>query len=298
MVNFEKYLKYKNKYLKIKNNKKFVMTGSADLNTDIHNKLLEKWSKFYLGPDSKTVLMRIGTMGSGKTSAIDAFVEKQLGYNANIFSIIDLDRIVTTSGFMTDPDKWWDAQTIIGGYTIVDSIIRNSIKKGMNFSTESTGKFICPSRKVINISTHAGYNTIGVCPYVPYYELKKRVKARAIEEGRDVSTADLEDNMKNMLPRLLDVAPLCDNFYVIHNLVAKGQQPVKLVELIVDFKKFDNDRCCAWKYNDEETTKLLLILKDNKDKYVTQNELDIYQIEQKFLTSLLSTSPHPYLINN
>jgi len=270
------------------------MRGGAAFDPEAHKTLLAKWSKYYLGPEQKTIVMRIGTMGAGKTSAVNLFIEEALGYNSAMFSIIDLDKIVTTSGFMTAPDKWWDAQVTIGGYQITDNIIQGSIKEGINFSTESTGKFICPSRKIITIASRQGYSPVGICPYVPYYELKSRIKARAEEEGRNVSTSELEDNLKNMLPKLMDVAPLCDKFYVIHNLVAKGQPPVQLLELKTDFTKFNSSKCCDWKFNDEETNKLIQLLDTNADKYSNANEQIILKLEKKFLTSLLSSSPHGY----
>ena len=267
--------------------------GGAQFDARVHEKLLYKWSKYYIGPE-KTLIMRIGTMGSGKTSAVNLFIEEELGYNQAIFSIIDLDKIVTTSEYMTDPDKWWDAQVTIGGYEITDKIIRESIKAKKNFSTESTGKFICPNRKLITIASKAGYNLIGICPYVPYYELKSRIKKRADEEGRAVTTSELEDNLKNMLPKLFEIVPLCDKFFVINNLVKKGDSPEKLLSVETDFTKYDSTKCCDWEFNDDATNRLLSKLDDNIDKYKTHSELDIFELEKKFLTKLLSTTSHGY----
>jgi hypothetical protein len=101
--------------------------GGAQFDSNVHQELLDKWSRYYIGPE-KTLIMRIGTMGSGKTSAVNLFIEEDLGYNPENFSIVDLDKIVTSSVYMTDPDKWWDAQVTIGGYQITDKIIRESIR--------------------------------------------------------------------------------------------------------------------------------------------------------------------------
>lgn len=267
---------------------------NAVFNPEVHAKLLAKWSKYYLGPDQKTIIMRIGTMGSGKTSAVNLFIEEVLGFNSSMFSIIDLDKIITTSGYMTSPDKWWDAQVTVGGYKITDTIINASINKGVNFSTESTGKFICPSRKIITVATRLGYSPIGICPYVPFYELKNRIAARAKEEGRDVNTADLEDNLKNMLPKLMEIAPLCDRFYVIHNLVPKGQSPILLLESKTDFTKYNSSKCCEWNSHDEEINKLLQTLEENAGNYTSQNDLVILDLEKKFLRNLLSSSKRAY----
>ena len=280
---------------KLRSTRQSIGGGNAVINPEVHAKLLAKWSKYYLGPEQKTVVMRIGTMGAGKTSAVNLFIDEVLGYNNSMFSIIDLDKMVTTSGYMTSPDKWWDAQVTIGGYTITDKIINASISKGINFSTESTGKFICPSRKIITIGSRLGYNYIGICPYVPFYELKNRIAARAKEEGRDVNTSELEDNLKNMLPKLMEIVPLCDNFYVIHNLVPKGQSPVLLLESKMDFTKYNSSKCCEWNSHDEEINKLIQNLEQNAGNYISQPEISILELEKKFLNNLLSSSKRAYI---
>ena len=109
-------------------------------------------------------------------------------YNPDIFSIVDLDKIITSDSYYKSKTKgkllsseelgklWWDTNVKINGYKLMDKIIGKLITYQKSFSTESTGKYFCPSRKIMRKSYRYGYNNIGICPYVPYYELKKELK--------------------------------------------------------------------------------------------------------------------------
>jgi hypothetical protein len=264
------------------------------------DEIKENWEKYYLGPKTPTLIMRVGTMGSGKTSAVDLFVEKYLKYDPNIFSVIDLDKIITedesyiqkfTPGMTASAagNLWWDTQVAIGGYAITDSIVDKMLTKKKSFSTEGTGKFVCPSRKQIVKSMKSGYDVIGICPYVPYYELKNRISARAAEEGRDVSLGELQGNVIKMLPLLLDIAVMCDAFYILSNLVSKGDVPELLLNLTYDTTKYDNTQCSVYNYNDQLVKGLISNITSNKLKYIGKEEEEIYKKELAFMNTLMST---------
>ena len=280
------------------NNYVYQLGGAAIIpNKD---EIKENWEKYYLGPENPTLIMRVGTMGSGKTSAVNLFLEKYLKYDPNIFSVIDLDKIITedesyiqkfTAGMTAKAagDLWWETQVAIGGYDITDSIVNKMLTKKKSFSTEGTGKFVCPSRKQIVKSMKSGYDVIGICPYVPYYELKNRISARAAEEGRDVSLGELQGNVIKMLPLLLDVAVMCDAFYILSNLVSKGDVPELLLSLTYDSTKFDNDQCSVYNYKDQLVEGLISNITSNKVKYVGKEEEEIYKKELAFMNTLMST---------
>lgn len=131
-MNYEKYLKYKTKYLDLKE----ILDGGDDSAKSTsqyddakHKSILNRWRKYYFGPENNTILMRIGVMGSGKTSSVDSYIENNLKYNPEIFTLIDLDRIITTSGEMKDEHDWVNANEKIDGYQIVDTLIRESLAK-------------------------------------------------------------------------------------------------------------------------------------------------------------------------
>ena len=280
------------------NNYVYQLGGAAIIpNKD---EIKENWEKYYLGPENPTLIMRVGTMGSGKTSAVNLFLEKYLKYDPNIFSVIDLDKIITedesyiqkfTAGMTARAagDLWWETQMAIGGYDITDSIVNKMLTKKKSFSTEGTGKFVCPSRKQLVKSMKSGYDVIGICPYVPYYELKNRISARAAEEGRDVSLDELQGNVLKMLPILLDVAVMCDAFYVLSNLVSKGDVPKLLLSLKYDSTKYDNDQCSVYNYNDQSVKGVIYNITSNRVKYTGDKEVEIYEKELTFMNSLLST---------
>ena len=263
------------------------------------NEIKQFWQNYYLGPKTPTLIMRVGTMGAGKTSAVNLFIEKSLKYDPNMFSIIDLDKIITEDKFYKQNfsagmsakdagDLWWNTQVAIDGYGITDSTVNKMLDTRRCFSTEGTGKYVCPSRKQIVKSMKHGYNIIGICPYVPYYELKNRITARARAEGRDVSLSELQNNVNQMLPLLLDIAIMCDSFYILSNLVSKGEVPELLLSLKYDSTKFDNSQCSVYDYKDSKVITLLDNIQSNNNKYVGADEQKIYKNEIAFMESLRS----------
>jgi hypothetical protein len=39
---------------------------------------IEDWIRYYIGPENHTIIMRIGTIGSGKTSSVNLFIDNVL----------------------------------------------------------------------------------------------------------------------------------------------------------------------------------------------------------------------------
>ena len=256
-------------------------------NEEIYHTFNDRWMKYYIGPTTPTIVLRIGTMGSGKTSSVNLFIDKYLNYNSNLFSIIDLDRIITTSGYMKTPDDWWEAQVTINGYKIVENIINESILLHRHLSTESTGKFLCPSKKIIRKAMHNGYNIIGICPFVPYFIIKGRIIKRAEEEGRNVSLDELVSNVVNMLPNLISIAVECDIFYVLDNMVPQNTTPEIIAEINYSTTSRDDDKCCQWKINTQICIKLITYIQANKHEYKSDVEHNIYDKEIAFIEQFL-----------
>jgi len=254
----------------------------------------------------KTAIIRIGTMGSGKSSAVDGFLNaRNPGWDAgNMFQIVDLDRMVTSSKAYREKvcadnfinraltpkqmgDAWWDGQVATDGYKTVDWVIDAASFQGLTFSVEQTGTYFCPLRKVARKLFKAGYEVVGASPYVPYFELKTRVAKRAEEEGRDVDTSSLINNMKALLPQLFDMMRYLDTFYILNNLVAKGAAPEVMVEQETDWTKYDDQLCSRRTINSDVITRIMQILVANEDKYVGQEEQNLFVIEKTFLESML-----------
>ena len=57
----------------------------------------ETWTKYYLGYEEPSCLVRIGPMGSGKTSAVDKFLESHLKISSKNYMLIDIDNMVVKS---------------------------------------------------------------------------------------------------------------------------------------------------------------------------------------------------------
>jgi hypothetical protein len=220
-------------------------------------------------------------------------------YNPDIFSIVDLDKIITSDSYYKSKTKgkllsseelgklWWDTNVKINGYKLMDKIIGKLITYQKSFSTESTGKYFCPSRKIMRKSYRYGYNNIGICPYVPYYELKKRVEIRAQEEGRDLSLDELKVNMILMLNNILKIGSSLDKFYMLDNLVAKGTTPKIILTSTYDVDALDNTECCVYQYNIPIITNIYKNLEKNKNMYIL-DEIDVYNKELTFFKILLN----------
>lgn len=259
-------------------------------------------SEFASGQDAgitNMAVIRMGTMGSGKSSAVNAFLESKYGWQPSMFQIVDLDRMVTSSAAYRAKvcsgttlqdlsgqqmgDAWWAGQVSISGYDTVDDIIERASLRGLTFSVEQTGKFMCPLTKVCRRLYKSGYKVIGVSPYVPYYILKGRVEKRAEDEGRDVSTDDLEKNMKMFLPKLFDMVHLTDAFFILNNDVPFGYPPEVLVASNIDWTKHDDQRCSTRTINKDAVQALLDKVKAARSNYVTASELEVHDIEVTFL---------------
>ena len=57
----------------ILNNYVYQLGGASNIPNKVDIK--ENWEKYYLGPENPTLIMRVGTMGSGKTSAVNLFLD-------------------------------------------------------------------------------------------------------------------------------------------------------------------------------------------------------------------------------
>merc|ERR1711935_1313338 len=96
----------------------------------------EKWIKHYLGYNDPSCLIRIGPMGSGKTSAIDKFLENYLKISSKNYMLIDVDAIIMNSieykkgkdALGPNPTSrglnnlWYSTSKIIKAYKIRDNI--------------------------------------------------------------------------------------------------------------------------------------------------------------------------------
>lgn len=245
-------------------------------------------------------------MGSGKSSAVNAFLEDKYGWSPSMFQIVDLDRMVTSSKAYRDVvcsgstvkklsgkemgDAWWAGQVATHGYSTVDSIITAASQSGLTFSIEQTGKFMCPLQKVTRRLFKSGYHVIGASPYVPFYILKDRVAARARKEGRDVSTEELETNMLLMLPKLFDMALEADEFYILNNDVPLGASPEVLLSTQIDWSKYDNQKCSSRTIDGAKVQALLNKVKAAAAHYTTAGEQKVYATEVAFLQALYDSS--------
>lgn len=263
------------------------------------------WLKYYLGPTTPTMLIRIGPMGSGKTSAINLFIESMLHYSKYVFPLIDLDKIVTTSkewkdGLTKAPtnpnaktfflDKLWnETNEKINGYQIVNEIMNQMVTNKRHISTESTGSFFCPNRKKIIESYKHGYDSLVIFIFLPYFELKSRVDARAIREERDVVEKSLEENILNALVKSNENLYITNNFYFLDNLVNPGQVPNLLLHTKMDFDKKDHNDCInVVESNNNRIDELIELIHNKRPSYNTTERFKIFNEEINFLTKLKS----------
>ena len=258
----------------------------------------ENWIKYYQGPETHTTILRVGAMGSGKTTAVDHFIRDILGYNPALFSLVSLDDMITKSQHYVDEvhnksltsaqmDKiWTDTEKKIGGYALMSRIVERILLTKRCFSTEGTGRYLCPS-KISMVRAHKqGYDVIVILPYVPFYILKSRVKARALIEKRDVSAENLQDNVLSLLKRMLKLPQFCDTMYILDNTVDPGKTPLQLVKITYDVTKLDDCACTKWTYDFNRISQLLTLLEQNTAEYITPQEISILNEERKILTFL------------
>jgi len=279
----------------------------------------DKWEKYYIGPEIPSLLIRIGPMGSGKTSAIDLFIEKNLGYSKSVFQLINLDDIVTTNLLykntlisindnlsimpISDQEKkklktqqlnklWSESQNDIQGYKLVDYLILKMINRKRTFSIESTGSYFCPNRKRIINSYKNGYDTMIIFTFLPFYELINRISKRAEEENRDLDLNYLMDNILNAYEKYSEYLYITGNFYILDNFVEKKENPILLLHTKMDFKKYDSENCVSVNsFNDERIQILKNLIMANKTFYTDQDttkKQKIYEAEIKFLTNIQS----------
>jgi len=254
-----------------------------------------KWKKYYLGPEKSTVLIRTGAMGSGKTTAINIFIEKKLGYCNGIFQLIDLDKMVTSSTKYTDGlnkinknnsinsvdktkllSKLWDeVNKDIQGYKLLNTITSHLVNSRRNFSTESTGSFFCPNRKKIIEAYKNGYDALVIFAFLPYYKLNERVRHRALTEGRDVSEQELESNILNALEKSTENLYITNNCYFLNTDVTVNEIPELLLHTQIDFdNKKDFDNCIkVVSYNSKSIQKLINNIETRKDFYYDHNSM-------------------------
>jgi len=265
-------------------------------------RFLSEFQSGQAGGVTNTVVIRLGTMGSGKSSAVNAFLESKYGWLHNMFQIVDLDRMVTSSAAYRDAvcsgttvkqlsgkemgDAWWAGAVNTSGYRTVDSIITDVSSRGLTFSIEQTGKFMCPLKKVCRRLYKNGYKVIGVSPYVPYFVLKGRVKKRANDKGRDVSTEELEGNIKSFLPKLFDMIYETDEFYILNNDVPFGHPPEVLISSAIDWTKFDKQMCSTRTINKNAVQALLDKVRSASSEYTTEREREIHAIEVTLLQKM------------
>jgi predicted ABC-type ATPase len=265
-------------------------------------------SEFESGQNTtqKTVVIRTGTMGSGKSSAVNLFLREKWNFNIEMFQIVDLDRMITRSQAYRNAvcdgdtvknlngkqmgDAWWAGQVATQGYQTVDNIITSASDRGLTFSIEQTGKFMCPLKKVVRRLFKKGYKVILASPYVPFFVLKGRVRARAEKEGRDVPTDELEKNMLMMLPKLFEMIEEADEGYVLSSDVKFGDPPELLMSQYTDWNKYDNQLCNTRTIDGQKVGTLLAKLQANEHQYTTNGEKKIFEVEQQFLQTMIDSA--------
>ena len=52
-------------------------------------------------------------------------------------------------------------------------------------------------------------------------------------------------------------------------------------------------KCCNWNSDDNEINNILELLNHNESKYKGQKEENVFRLEKKFITSLLSSNKRP-----
>lgn len=132
-------------------------------------------------------------------------------------------------------------------------------------------------------------------PFVPFYLLKERVTLRAQKEGRAVKLEELILNLERILTKINDIIPLADEFIIVHNVVDIGKPPKLMLNVKVDYsiKNGDNFKCCNWNSYDNEINYILKLLINNESKYKGEKEENVFRLEKKFITSLLSSNKRP-----
>ena len=220
---------------------------------------------------TKKFLIRVGVMGAGKSSAVDNYIDahsSEFGVaDGNAFPLIDLDGMVMTAPeyyrLTCDgkrrrapggADPWWEGQKEIDGYAIKTELTVAARQKGQTFSSESTGKNIYNVKglkKLIvdgNCKSDDGetnvagcfypgdlkakdYEVFAVSPFVPYYDLKKRLDERTRRTGRAVPFKEVTENIEAYYPNVKGLMEDVD-FHLVSNQVAQGENPVLMAKSV------------------------------------------------------------------
>jgi len=260
-------------------------------------------------PYSHQAVLRVGVMGTGKSSAVDAFMDEILGLGKGVaeamYQLVDVDLLTTASDSyrhaicsengrkeMTGKElesAYYQARKAVNPMAIRSYLIDAAAKSGYTFSIEQTGWSFCYYKQATRSLFKAGYEVIGVSPYVPFFALKSRIIERAKREGRQPSLKNLKDNVNRLLPRVFDLAAESDKFHVVSNYVPFGEPPKLLFSYAAEFDRslMDTQACSQRSVKREVAESLLKELNDNKDKY-EEDELLVWQSEIDFLTALLN----------
>lgn len=253
-------------------------------------------------------VIRLGTMGSGKTSSVDLFLQDHWGYGPEMFQNVELDMIVTSA--KSYRDQVCDGQTMKPNLdfghlhatylrvadkelmvdNIVDSIQEALLDEGLSFSSEITGKTFCKLRRFSRQAFKKGYEVYGVAPYVPFYLIKQRLLDRAAKEGRMPAMGPVVNNFMKFVPRMMSMTLEVDAFFFLDNTVAFGEVPRLLLESQTDFTQGDLQKCSRRTVNEAAVTVLLTDLEQHRADYDPDTEMEIFKVERDMLTTLIAAA--------
>ena len=257
----------------------------------------ETWMKYYLGYEEPSCLVRIGPMGSGKTSAVDKFLENHLKISSKNYMLIDIDNMVVKSneyqkglaglgrGATAEQlnNLWYDTATEIKAYEMRDNITLKIINKKRNYSVESTGNYFCPNKELLWKNFTNGYRMIIIFPFVTFKELVDRVRKRATVEGRNVDVDSLKENYINAYKKIFRIISLPVDFYLIDNMVSSGEVPTLLASTNFN-RKSDATDCIK---GNLDIAKIVTILTDlnvsNEDMKIKSSLFTFFNTLVKYI---------------
>lgn len=256
---------------------------------------------------SRQQVIRLGTMGCGKTSAVDLFLQDHFGYSPGMFQNIELDMIVTSakkyrdavcegptlkalSHSEMDAAYWNVREKELHVASIVSNIEATLLAEGLTFSSETTGKSFCSLRRRSRNAFKQGYEVIGVAPYVPFYLVKQRVVDRAAKEGRTVAMVPLMNSFMTFIPRVMSMTLEVDTFFLIDNTVAFGEVPRVLLESQSDFTKGDPEKCARRTVNLPAVESLLTELEQHSGDYMGDDQVSVFEAERDMLNALIAAA--------
>lgn len=257
---------------------------------------------------TKTVILRVGTMGSGKTSSVDGFLDN-LRLNHSIFPNLDLDRIVTGTKVFRDgvcnkdgtlkelsPEignaVYWAARrsSHVGDWGTLEVISDHLVALGYTFSRETCGsdmphlldQLLGKRYDIISQYINSGYEAMAVVPYLPFFVAKGRVAKRANEEGRDVPFERMCADYETFFHHLFQLMGRVSSFYLVDNNVAWGHPMRLLMET-----QSSGGRCSIVKTDVQALQTLLNTVIEAAASYTGSVEEHIYQIEVAFLNAMV-----------